>query len=530
LLLIPYALWAGESLEVCAPSSGTFPLSDELLRVFTADPEEVKAGPVSDNSIVTPSDVYECGQGAKASTQTYDPAKLPDDGTVWRVGSNRWTTAMEQKFSEWITTEVGNDFFQKYNIPTDCADAVVSLRTIFARIHHLPAAYETGSGILGQSSRMHAGVPTVKIWNESNWKESLVKDQRFRKFLETLRNQMATKNINQSTYPIELTSCTSSNQASDYLSPGKLLLDSGHVRMISKMDPTAPYDPMLEVASTVPMKVRSLNERVPTLFSVPVEGQGVLGWRWPINCGKGFRLKASDQMAGYSKEQYSLKLPDQESFSTYLSSLVPGERQPYDEKYLEMKLAEIETDIQSRIDVVNDAQMKLKENPNVFNDRSGQAYDDYSTPSRDARIKNTFSDVINRLFKAKLSDQFEVRMREKKIDLGDGKWVDAMDFLYANAAGKVSSDPKASQADRWGFAMIQGDADEARREIQNEEKRLFNLSAQVESQLVNLIPSDRLLHDQGQLKTSAEKELLESKTTTHINKIRLNEALGRGAK
>src|SRR4030042_3839831 len=68
---------------------------------------------------------------------------------VWQVGDRRWTVEEECRFEKWVEETMTEDFFIRYKIPTDCADAVYAIRWIYARIAHLPAAATTRDGRWG---------------------------------------------------------------------------------------------------------------------------------------------------------------------------------------------------------------------------------------------------------------------------------------------------------------------------------------------------------------------------------------------
>jgi len=47
---------------------------------------------------------------------------------VWEVGDRRWTVEEERPFEKWVETTLTEDLFIRYQIPTDCATDVYSLR------------------------------------------------------------------------------------------------------------------------------------------------------------------------------------------------------------------------------------------------------------------------------------------------------------------------------------------------------------------------------------------------------------------
>ncbi len=85
---------------------------------------------------------------------------------VWEVGDRRWTVEEERRFEKWVEETITEDFFIRYQIPTDCADAVYAIRWIYARIAHLPAAATTREGRwIGHWSTDWKHLPTHPEWH-----------------------------------------------------------------------------------------------------------------------------------------------------------------------------------------------------------------------------------------------------------------------------------------------------------------------------------------------------------------------------
>jgi hypothetical protein len=91
---------------------------------------------------------------------------------VWEVGDRQWTVEEEHRFEKWVDETITEDFFIRYKIPTDCADAVYAIRWIYARINHLPAAATTMYGRqIGHWFTDWKHLPTHPEWH---------RDERFR--------------------------------------------------------------------------------------------------------------------------------------------------------------------------------------------------------------------------------------------------------------------------------------------------------------------------------------------------------------
>src|SRR4030043_2489082 len=95
------------------------------------------------------------------STPCSSQALNESPGQVWQVGDRRWTVEEEHRFEKWVDETMAEDFFIRYKIPTDCADAVYAIRWIYARINHFPAAVTTKDGrLIGHWSTDWKNFPT----------------------------------------------------------------------------------------------------------------------------------------------------------------------------------------------------------------------------------------------------------------------------------------------------------------------------------------------------------------------------------
>jgi hypothetical protein len=136
---------------------------------------------------------------------------------VWEVGDRRWTVEEERRFEKWVEETITEDFFIRYQIPTDCADVVYAIRWIYARINHLPAAATTREGRwIGHWSTDWKHLSTHPEWQM---------DERFRAALRYLLPMTWTGTLPFDTYPIRI--------SSDSVTPGTLfLLTESHTGMI----------------------------------------------------------------------------------------------------------------------------------------------------------------------------------------------------------------------------------------------------------------------------------------------------------
>ena len=413
-----------------------------------------------DTAIFAKEDIQDC-QGASGSrAMTYDARLLPDDGSVWRVGSNRWNLDWEQRYSRWVASEIDPSFFVRYNIPTDCADAAMSIRIIFSRIHHLPVMFDTGSSKITFTTKAYAAKTTVHVWTESNWKDALKADLRFREFLYKIQLDVGTSNLPNSTYPIELSSCPAPGakpKLSKFMTEGSVLLDVHHTRFIARIDTLDRVEPIQQMNSTIPRDVRELAVGEPDLWDGAKQtGRGILKFNWAINCGGAFAHVPDKKMPGYSLQQYNIP----EDANDYIVQVTPGKRGAPDKTYVDEKFALLKTKLVARMDLVNDAQKMLKATPAVFVDPASQAYDNYSTPSRDSALADFFTRMTAALGTSfELQPYYNSKLDRNVIVIGNGKYMTYDDFRHALENSLVSSDPNESLDKRWGWKIVQNQAD-----------------------------------------------------------------------
>jgi len=211
---------------------------------------------------------------------------------VWRVGDQRWTVQEEIQFGKWVNENIQEDFFIRYNIPTDCADVPYAIRWIYARINHLPAAATTKDGkLIGHWSKNWKVLPTHTEWS---------KDKRFRAALFYLISETWTGTLSRDTYPVRI--------SPDSITPGTLLaMAKSHVVMIGHvcLDGSQAH-PLQTWESVLPVKVRKLSLR--DFFSPRPESTHPLGlvkFRWPIFENGEWKYLSIKQHPFYSEEQYT---------------------------------------------------------------------------------------------------------------------------------------------------------------------------------------------------------------------------------
>jgi hypothetical protein len=211
---------------------------------------------------------------------------------IWQVGDRRWTVEEEHRFEKWVEETITEDFFIRYKIPTDCADAVYAIRWIYARIAHLPAAATTRDG--RQIGHWTAGwkyLPTHPDWD---------KDERFRAALHYLLPKTWTGTLPFDTYPIRI--------STDSVRPGTLfLVTESHTGIIGRvfLDGSQVH-PLQTWESVLPVKVQKLSLRY--FFSGRPDAKarsGLVKFRWPVSENGEWKYLPAEEHPFYSEEQYN---------------------------------------------------------------------------------------------------------------------------------------------------------------------------------------------------------------------------------
>lgn len=287
-----------------------------------------------------------------------------------------WDLGWEQKFSAWISSQVDEAFFQKYNISTDCADVAYALRWIFARENKLEMASRlSGSGDYFTHRSLRAAwasLPTAAEWH---------KDRRFLAALNYMLVNTYTHSLMADSYPIQITRVA--------IAPGVYHLDlfksTGHTQVIYRTDEQPGILlPFLVIQSTVPRQVRALSVQGFWYGALPKENKaGLLRMRWPVFKRGSVTLQAAALMPYSSKEQYAADFPQKPGRPYNQEVYLRLNPQLDFQKVIVEALKSIQAMFLDRIQVVNEGFEFCQKN-NCATGTSG--YEDWSTPTRDQRI------------------------------------------------------------------------------------------------------------------------------------------------
>jgi hypothetical protein len=371
--------------------------------------------------------------------------ELQDKGTtpLWKV-TQTWSFEWELKYAEWVEKNIDKEFFVRTKQKSDCADLAYIARWIFARENGLPAANRlAGSGVYFTQNSVKSewmSLPTDKDWT---------KDRRFRAALDYLLLLTYTHSLMQDSYPIAIEPAIFKSGIHHLILDSK----SGHNILIHRTDYANPATlPFIVLYSTLPVQIRSLAEENYFYIEQPkVNKGGFLRMRWPVFKGNKVSLVAAEQMPGYSLEQYGEEImTDQSSFGVAVMrklkptfSFVTA---------LNAALDGIKSMLNQRITLVEDGYAVCSKSPCAPDSIN---YEDWSTPSRDARILAQIKLAISMGSLGNLDEQKQTELILKRefaapIITLEGNPISLKLIYESFRRGLFSSDPNLSPRLRWG--------------------------------------------------------------------------------
>ena len=304
----------------------------------------------------------------------FPPSEVPG-ASLWTV-RNQWSVEWLAKFSHWIATNIDEEIFERTGLATDCADLEYALTWIFAREHGLPAANRlSGTGALFTQDSMRGAwmsLPTAAAWHQ---------DKRFLAALDYLLDNTYTHMLMRDAYPIAI------NEAA--LAPGAFHLgkmaQTGHTQVVANLLLEGDiYFPVRVLYSDVPRKVRKL---FADFFFSDIEAKageaGFFRMRWPVLSGGEWKLAAPESHPHYSLEQFH---PDfAQGRADWMEAvqyrLLNGRPGPSPKTKLQAMVNRLYSRWLDRVDVVTEGYEKCSGGGRC--PRGSQAWEDWSTPSRD---------------------------------------------------------------------------------------------------------------------------------------------------
>ena len=366
---------------------------------------------------------------------------------VWNT-SNTWDESWEQKYSEWVQSDWDVDFFEKagplQGLKTDCADAVYSARVIFAAGNGLPFVMMDPTG--GKK----------RITNEmSRFDKEVDGGKRLRSFLRYLYGVASTQSTPNDTYPVAV------NRKS--VKSGALILTdkkSHHTWLIKEVLPKGiPHLVFNSRPAQVKLKRRIGQPTTGFTFQGsldPTRHAGFRAFRKPEDIGK-----PVFKVPGYSEEQY--KIPLKTWMKTVQSKLALVQEAP--DQQMKRLWDEVCQNAKERIQAVKDGfDFLSKLVPKVC--LNATQYDDYSTPNRDQRLRESF-ELLDEMYLGLGADAQQVEERtlrdvEAALDVSkdsqstcrigyrDGVEIGLAEVYRRIKNGLISDNPHDPIQIRWG--------------------------------------------------------------------------------
>lgn len=387
----------------------------------------------------------------------------PAAAAVWRATA-AWDEAAEQRYSQWVERRFHADFFYRDSpyagIATDCADAAYGMRIAFAFEQSLPFRIRRpdGPGFITQETGRFDHLP-----------EGL---PRLRAFMDWVMVQTGTGTLANDTYPVRIDR--------EQIRPGIIYLGwRTHAMQIVALEPTGV---VRYLASTAPRAVRPMRAILGFPPMVPADpragghGDGFRRFRQPQDYGRPEHL-----LPGYGLEQFEqARHLQRETLAYYewMQSRLAIAPEPVAQlaRRTMFALCAITYD---RANAVDEAQALLAELRRSGRRRMTAAeIDDHSTPTRDRLLLRAFEhlqEIAARpdwpavsgryrtfvdLLTGRLAPEHVGWVRESllgwcdvgRLDGGPGRPMDLLEVRTRLQAGRMSADPQASRAERWGIA------------------------------------------------------------------------------
>lgn len=369
------------------------------------------------------------------------------NAVVWE-SKQVWDSTWEVRFSSWIQNEFTESFFTQgkwAGIPTDCADAVYLSRLIFSYENGLPFAMKdpTGSGNLISNSM-------------SRYDDQADETKRVRRLINYVLEMSSTETLPSDSYPVKINPdhvragaiwsrvrITAGNWWQKFVGSGAAEGVAGHAELVKDVKDTGV---IYLIGSTLPPQVRNLILTSSFVFLPTESSTGLRNWIQPQN----MKLPKS-QNEGYSLEQFSMgEGRNGRNLDAWVSSVQHrlAQRTETKTETITRTAMDLCSLTRARIDIVTGG---LKYSDRVGRCLNREEYDDWSTPTRDKRIKMT----LDQLFKLTEEDNVDALAQYLDqcpgLEIAPGRTLQLRDYLRRVSQNRISSNPNDSLEARWGF-------------------------------------------------------------------------------
>ena len=369
-----------------------------------------------------------------AQTPCHVDENLQSSDQVWEVGDRRWTVEEERRFERWVDETITEDFFIRYRIPTDCADAVYAIRWIYARIAHLPASATTLEGKqIGHWSTDWKHLPTHPEWH---------KDERFRAALLYLLPKTWTGTLPLDTYPVRI--------SPDSVTPGTVFLETnahagivGHIILDGSQ-----VHPLQMWESALPRKVQKLN--LTYFYSGRPEFKtysGFVKFRWPVFENGEWKYLPAKEHPFYSEEQYTSHFCNgYADFAEAVARKIDSTNDAPMEKMVKI-IGTVTHLLKERVPIVLAGYKRCRGGACP---EDSESWEIHSTVGRDGMIFSLMSHLFQIIEMNHLDQEMAKRMMEAvSIDISENRSV-TLYHVYQNHLW-FSPHPEDSVEARWGL-------------------------------------------------------------------------------
>ena len=353
---------------------------------------------------------------------------------IWEVGDRRWTVEEEHRFEEWVDETVTEDFFIRYNIPTDCADAVYAIRWIYARIAHLPASANTREGRwIGHWSTHWKHLPTHPEWH---------RDERFRAALLYLFPKTWTGTLPLDTYPVRI--------SPDSITPGTLSLEKeSHVGIIGHVFLDGSQAHPLQIwESALPLKIQKLSLKYFSSGTPDYKARsGLVKFRWPVSENGEWKYLPAEGHPFYSEEQYTSDFrKGYANFAEAVARRIDPTNDSPKEKITKV-IGTVTHFLRERVPVVLAGYEQCR---NGGCPEASKLWEVYNTRGRDGMIISLMNHLSQMIESYPLDQEMAKGIMEAiRIDISEDQSV-TLGYIYENHLW-LSPHPEDSIETRWGL-------------------------------------------------------------------------------
>jgi len=367
---------------------------------------------------------------------------------VWQ-DEHSWSEEWERKYSEWIRTSFNEGIFVSgpyKGLETDCSDAVYFSRVIFAYENKLPYVIRDSTG--GDS----------RVSNKMSRFDSISDPlKRARRFIAYIGDVTSTKTMPSDTYPVAVLR-KNVHPGTVWSRPSgrenniirRIIHGSssipGHAEIVKKLSDTGV---LTMISSTVPKAARELHTTSSLVFMPVGTDTGLRNWMQPDYYGR-----PKSELPGYSMEQFTSLggSGDNRSMRRWNQDVQKrlALREETPSESIERQVDDICGLTNDRVDIVLESEARRSRLSGACMGR--EDYESYSTPSRDKRIKDTITQLMETVGAHNVGDLQRYLARCPDIRIASGRTLSLYDFAVRLMAGHVSSNPNHSFEARWGLA------------------------------------------------------------------------------